>query len=116
MKEKIKHIDFKGLDSIKSRDTIRSYFQFEEEVETIKVNFEKIEFLSRTAAHELLIIQGNLSSKGVDISFLNVGPQVNEMLELVKKSLGKEKKAGFRFVKWLNFENEDKYQDYLLQF
>jgi hypothetical protein len=37
------------------------------------------------------------------------------MLELVKKSLGKDKQAGFRFVKWLTFEDEKKYEDYLLQ-
>lgn len=113
--ETIKHIDFNGLDSIKSRDAVRSFFQFTEEVETVKVDFAKIEFLSRTATHELLVIQNNLSSKGVDISFLNLSPEVNEMLELVKKSIGKEKQAGFRFVKWLNFENEKEYQQYLLQ-
>lgn len=113
--ETIKHIDFKGLDSIKSRDAVRSFFQFTEEVQTVKVDFSKIEFLSRTATHELLVIQNNLSSKGVDISFLNLSPEVNEMLELVEKSLGKEKQAGFRFVKWLSFENEKKYQEYLLQ-
>lgn len=114
--EAIKHIDFKGLDSIKSRDAVRSYFQFTEAVQTVKVDFGKIEFLSRTATHELLMIQENLSSKGVDISFLNISPQVNEMLELVQKSIGKEKKSGFRFVKWLSFEDEEKYKEYLLQF
>lgn len=113
--EKIKYVDFKGLDSIKSRDAIRSFFDFTEEVNEVTVNFSKIEFLSRTAAHELLLIQEKLSSKGVDISFLHVSPQVNNMLELVKKSKGKEKMAGFRFVKWINFESEEKYQDYLLQ-
>lgn len=113
--ETIKHIDFKGLDSIKSRDAVRSYFQFTEEVKTVNVDFAKIQFLSRTATHELLVIQNNLSSKGVDITFLNLTPEVNEMLEIVEKSIGKEKQAGFRFVKWLNFENEKKYQEYLLQ-
>ena len=113
--ERIKHIDFSGLDSLKSRSAVRSFFQISGNVETVKVDFAKIEFLSRTAAHEILVMQNSLSSKGVDISFLNVGTQVNQMLELVKKSLGKEKQAGFRFVKWLNFENEKKYEDYLLQ-
>ena len=113
--EKIKHVDFKGLNSIKSRDAVRSFFNHLEEANEVTVNFSKIEFLSRTAAHELLLIQEKLSSKGVDVSFLNVDPEINKMLELVKKSKGREKKAGFRFVKWLNFESEEKYQDYLLQ-
>ncbi len=39
---------------------------------------------------------------------LKLGPQVNEMLDLVKKSFGKDKQAGFRFVKWLNFEDDGK--------
>lgn len=113
--ERFKHIDFNGLDSIKSRAAVRSFFQFTGEVQTVKIDFAKIDFLSRAAAHELLVMQNSLSSKGVDVSFLNVGAQVNEMLELVKKSFGKEKQAGFRFVKWLTFEDEKKYEDYLLQ-
>ncbi|UZD22283.1 hypothetical protein PBT90_02335 [Algoriphagus halophytocola] len=113
--ERIKHIDLSGLDSLKSRSAVRSFFQNSGNVETIIVDFAKVEFLSRTAAHEVLLVQNSLASKGVDISFLNVGGQVNDMLELVKKSLGKEKQAGFRFVKWLNFEDEKKYEDYLLQ-
>jgi anti-anti-sigma regulatory factor len=114
--EKIKHIDFKGLDSVRTRAAVRSFFRFPDNVQMVNVDFAKIGFLSRTAAHELLLVQNELSSKGVDISFLNVNTQVNEMLELVKKSLGREKQTGFRFVKWLTFEDEKKYEEYLLQF
>lgn len=114
--ERIKHIDFSGLDSIKTRDAVRSFLQFSEEVQGLVIDFATIDFLSRTAAHELLVVQNNLSSRGIDISFINVGSQVNDMLDMVKKSLGKEKQAGFRFVKWLSFEDEKKYRDYLLQF
>ncbi len=113
--ERFMYIDFNALDSIKSRAAVRSFFRLAADEKTVKVDFAKIEFLSRTAAHELLLMQNSLSSKGVNVSFLNVSPQVNEMLELVNRSLGKEKQAGFRFVKWLTFDDEKKYEDYLLQ-
>lgn len=114
--ERIRHIDFSGLNSIKSRDAVRSFLQLSEEVQGMLIDFANVDFISRTAAHELLVIQNNLSSRGIDISFINVGSQVNDMLDMVKRSIGKEKQAGFRFVKWLNFEDEKKYRDYLLQF
>jgi len=110
-----KFIDFKELDSIKSRSAIRSFFEFSADIDAVVVDFAKITFLSRTAAHEMLVLQNNLSSQGMDISFLNVSASVNAMLELVKNSLGKEKKVGFRFVKLLTFEDDKKYEDYLLQ-
>ena len=97
--ERIKHIDFSGLDSIKSREAVRSFLQLSEEVQGLVIDFAKVDFVSRLAAHELLVVQYNLSSKGIDTSFINVSAQVNDMLDLVKKSIGKEKQAGFRFVK-----------------
>lgn len=85
-------------------------------MKSINVDFSKVEFLSRTAAHELLMVQNRLSSEGVDVSFINVCNQVNEMLQLVTDSLKKDKRQDFRLVKWLTFEDDKKYQDYLLKF
>lgn len=107
-------IDFKELNSLKNRSSVRSAFENISNADIIRVDFKGIEFLSRTAAHELLKIKEFLISQKTDVSFLNLGEQANKMLALVEASYTKSKNADFRFVKWLSFQDESKYNEYLL--
>ena len=108
-------IDFKELNSLKNRSAVRSAFENISNADIIRVDFKGIEFLSRTAAHELLKIKEFLISQKMDVSFLNLGDQANKMLALVEASYTKSKNADFRFVKWLTFQSEDQYNEYLLK-
>lgn len=108
-------IDFKERDSLRTRDAVRSAFENAINFETIWVDFKNIEFLSRTSAHELLKIKDYISSLDIDISFINLGDQANKMIDVVQNSYSKSKNADFRFVKWLTFESEEQYKDYLLK-
>jgi anti-anti-sigma regulatory factor len=107
-------IDFNELNSLKNRSSVKSAFENISYADLIKVDFRGIEFLSRTAAHELLKIKEVLNSKKIDVSFLNLSDQVGKMLGLVEASYTKSKNADFRFVKWLSFQSEDQYNEYLL--
>lgn len=107
-------IDFKEFNSLKNRSSVRSAFENISNADIIRVDFKGIEFLSRTAAHELLKIKEFLISQKTDVSFLNLGDQANKMLALVEASFTKTKNADFRFVKWLSFQDESKYNEYLL--
>jgi hypothetical protein len=107
-------IDFKELNSLKNRSSVRSAFENISNADIIRVDFKGIEFLSRTAAHELLKIKEFFIFQKTDISFLNLGDQANKMLALVEASYTKSKNADFRFVKWLSFQDESKYNEYLL--
>lgn len=107
-------IDFKDFNSLKTRDAVRNAFANIQDPNIIWVDFKNIEFLSRTAAHELLKIKESASSLNIDISFINIGDQVNKMFDVVEKSYSKSKNADFRFVKWLSFKNDEQYKDYLL--
>ena len=108
-------IDFKELNSLKNRSSVRSAFENISNADIIRVDFKGIEFLSRTAAHELLKIKEFLISRKMDVSFLNLGDQANKMLALVEASYSKSKNADFRFVKWLSFQSEAQYNEYLLK-
>ncbi|WP_143959145.1 STAS domain-containing protein [Litoribacter populi] len=110
-------ISFQWLDSLKGRNTIKSAFNqpFSSE-DRLLVDFAGVKFISRAAAHELLSQVDKLAKKGVESSFINLNEELDKMFDLVENSIGKEKQASFRFVKWLEFENESKYQKYLLQF
>lgn len=108
-------IDFIELNSLKNRDSVRSAFENISSADIIRVDFRGIEFLSRTAAHELLKIKEFLISRKMDVSFINLGDQANKMLALVEASYSKSKNADFRFVKWLSFQSEAQYNEYLLK-
>jgi hypothetical protein len=108
-------IDFKELDSLKTRDSIRAAFENISNTGVIRVDFKDIEFLSRTSAHEVLKIKEILVSKNIDISFINLRDQPNRMLGVVEASFSKSKNTDFRFVKWLSFQSESQYKEYLLK-
>jgi len=80
------------------------------------VDFAGVKFISRAAAHELITQVDKLSKTGIESTFKNLNEEGKNMLSLVKRSKENDKQSSFRLVKWLEFENEANYEEYLLQY
>ncbi len=107
-------IDFKELESLRSRAIVRRALENAGNSRTIRVDFKNIKFLSRTSAHELLKIKDSFAARDIDVSFINLDHQTSKMIQIVEKSFSNPKNSDLRFVKWLTFKNEDQYTNYLL--
>ena len=71
---------------IHSRDAIelvREAIQ-KTDAKSVVLDFSKVDFISRSAAHELLVLKENLKqTKHIDITFANTNKDINEMLRIV---------------------------------
>ena len=71
---------------IHSRDAVKLVQDAIEktDVMSVSLDFANVEFISRSAAHELLVLKENLKqTKNKDIVFTNTNKDVNEMLRIV---------------------------------
>ena len=70
---------------IGSRDVIsvlKSHV-FESDKPSVVLDFESIQFISRSAAHELLLFQEELRQKGKELVFDNTNKDIVDMLRIV---------------------------------
>jgi len=112
--EKIVKFSFahSATSQISSREAVRVFFSFIPKESNLSIDFRNVEFISRAAAHELLLQCESLQKKGVFISFRNLNDSLNKMIDIVSSSRKKgEKKA--TFVNWLEFDNEWQLDKYL---
>jgi len=77
------------------------------------LDFENIDFLSRSAAHQLLTLKNTLKRKGVDISFINVSDSIKLMFEKVANSMARNTKHSIP-INRIDFKGEDELKNYLL--
>ena len=71
---------------IHSRDAVKLVQDAIEktDVMSVSLDFANVEFISRSAAHELLVLKENLKqTKNRDIVFTNTNKDVNDMLRVV---------------------------------
>lgn len=112
--EKIVKFSFahSATSQISSREAVKVFFSFIPKTSNLSIDFGAVEFISRAAAHELLLQCETLQKKGVNISFRNLNDSLNKMIDIVSSS----KKTGVKkatYVNWLNFENEWQLDKYL---
>lgn len=76
------------------------------------LDFENIDFISRSAVHQLLSLRNELKRKGVKIFFENVSNSVEPMIERVTNSMTNPKK-NTPTLNLLEFKDEDELENYL---
>lgn len=53
------------------------------DTKSVVLDFKEVQFISRSAAHELLLIKEELRQKNKEFSFENMNPDVSKMLRIV---------------------------------
>ena len=89
MKKQTKKIKVADLISktINSRDVVNLLEEEikKQEISFIKLDFEGVEFISRSAAHALLMVIDRLESRGFSIELVNRGEDLFKMMKVVSK-------------------------------
>ena len=72
--------------------------------ESVDLDFQKVEFVSRSAAHELILVKEDFKRKRLnrkEVSFINTSDSVKEMLRVVaaNRTLPKNTKLEFKAKK-----------------
>ena len=88
---------------ISSRDIINCLEKFIKKASTnnVALDFADVQFISRSAAHQMLIFKENLANKSVNkkiISFINASDNVADMLRLVAASRALPRKRKIEFT------------------
>ena len=70
---------------LSSRDAIRNLDKLIKKAKTdlVELDFIEIDFVSRSAAHELLLLKEKFSRQSKIISFINANQDVSKMLRIV---------------------------------
>lgn len=70
---------------VSSRDTLSILRQEVEKTatEAVDFDFQNVEFISRSAAHEFLLLKEELHQKNIQINFIHTNSDVTEMLRIV---------------------------------
>lgn len=98
---------------LNNRASVALLFESVKASKAIVFDFNGIDFISRSAAHEILTFIDDVQKKGVDITFTNLAPDVDETLQRVSESRKQNYKRA-TFVKRLSFKNERELEDFLL--
>lgn len=74
------------------------------DLKDINLDFEGIEFVSRSAAHEILKLKSEIEKDGIFLSFSNQNEFVRRMFEIVAKQIRPEykrhqRKSGIKVIK-----------------
>jgi hypothetical protein len=85
---KIINLSENGRENIQSRDEVTLLFDLDyKEVTALIFNFENINFISRSPAHEFIKQTGLVKNLyGVDCEFKNMNEDVEKMFDIIKKS------------------------------
>jgi len=79
---------------------------------SITLSFKDIEFISRSAAHQVLIEKEKIEEKEILVKFYARNFQVKQMLEVVMSPPAKQHKPS-KYFEVLTFENEGDFEQYL---
>lgn len=75
----------------------------------VSLDFQDVEFVSRSAAHELLVLREELSKKSphaVELSFINTDEHVANMLKIVDSSrISPKKRPSNLHIKKISFDS-----------
>ena len=98
---------------LNNRASVALLFESVKRSKAVTIDFCGIDFISRSAAHEILTFVDEVQKKDIDITFTNMAPNIDETLQKVSAS----RKQNFKratFVKRVSFENEKDLEDFLL--
>ena len=70
---------------LSSRDVVRDLNKLIKKTKSnlVKLDFKKVDFVSRSAAHELLLLKERFAQQSKSISFINTNQEVTKMLRIV---------------------------------
>lgn len=93
--KKIKLIEIIGANTISSRDVVKSFLPIIKKYpkNSIVLDFSNIDFISRSAAHELI----KLKTKYFNVTFSNLADEVSEMLRIIAANIASPKKSEEKF-------------------
>ncbi|NJN27761.1 MAG: STAS domain-containing protein [Cyclobacteriaceae bacterium] len=98
---------------LNNRASVALLFERVKKSKAVAIDFSGIDFISRSAAHEILTFIDEVQKKGIDFTFTNMAPNIDETLQKVSAS----RKQNFKratFVKRLSFGSEKDLEDFLL--
>lgn len=85
---------------LSSRDVVRDLAKLIKKAKTslVKLDFKKVDFVSRSAAHELLLLKERFARQSKTISFVNANQDIAKMLRAVaaNRALPPKKPTDFK--------------------
>ncbi len=100
---------------ISGRSVVDSIFSEMEGVHHLVLDFSSIQFISRSAAHQLITSIDQLQKSRVTVELESLQMEVDQMLSQVRKSIQKPIKIA-TYVEFLNFSDEKKMEEFMLSF
>lgn len=115
--ERVKKITLSELfdKQISSRSAIDSIFCNIEGVHHLVLDFCTIEFISRSAAHQLITVVDQLQKSRVTVEMQSVNPPVSQMLTKVRQSVKKPLKLA-TYVEFISFSSEKEMEEFILSY
>ena len=98
--------------SVTSRSAIVNLFRFDsEKVHSVKVDFEDIVFISRSATHQLITEKRKLEKENIQVTFVKINSEIEKMIDAVIKAVDKPKATVKIFH--LNLPTQKRLQSFL---
>ena len=98
---------------ISSRSAVDSVFSDLDGVHHIELDFSTIQFISRSAAHQLISTIDELQKSRITVEMQCLLPEVSKMLTKVRKSIEKPTKLA-TYVVFISFSSEKELEDFVL--
>jgi anti-anti-sigma regulatory factor len=115
--ERVKKITLSDLfdKQVSGRSAIDSIFSDINDTYHLVLDFSTIEFISRSAAHQLVTIVDQLQKNRVTVELISVNPAVLKMLKKVRQSVKKPVKLA-TYVEFISFSSEKEMEDFILSY
>ena len=115
--ERIKKIALKELfdTQISSRSAVDSVFSDLQGIQHIELDFSAIQFVSRSAAHQLISTVDQLQKSRITVEMQSLHPEVSKMLAKVRESIKKPIKLA-TYVEFLSFSSDEEMEDFVLSY
>lgn len=115
--ERVKKIALRDIFDVQlsGRSAVDSIFTDLSGVHHLVLDFSSIEFISRSAAHQLLSRVDRLQSERISVEIVSASPEVSRMLSRVRQSIENPKKLA-TYVEILTFSSEKEMEDFVLSF
>lgn len=113
----IKNINLSKLfdRQISGRSAVDSIFSSLEGVHHLILDFSSIEFISRSAAHQLISVVDQLQKNRISVELKCLDPELAKMLSKVRRSIEKPVKLA-TYVEFLSFSDEKELEKFVLSF
>ncbi|ERM80133.1 hypothetical protein P872_14540 [Rhodonellum psychrophilum GCM71 = DSM 17998] len=100
---------------VSSRSAVDSVFSGISGVHHIVLDFSSIEFISRSAAHQLICAVDQLQNSRITVEMISLFPDVIQMINKVRQSIKSPKKLATH-VEFVSFSSEKEMEDFVLSF